>query len=83
MGIRRTARVVLNASGDRDNFALLSRSLGGLPVVNAVLDRLGLPALLAGALSAGDSRSKLAPAVAIRLVVTKPGAGPRPALRSG
>jgi len=54
---------------DGNEFGLLSRTLGGLPIVNAVLDRLGLPALLAGALPAADARVKLAPAVAIRLVV--------------
>jgi transposase len=64
--------------GDSDEFALLSRTLAGLPVVNAVLDRLGLPGLLAGALPAGDSRSKLAPAVAIRLVVTNLALGREP-----
>ncbi len=55
---------------DGSEFGLLSRTLGGLPIVNAVLDRLGLPALLADALPAADARLKLAPAVAIRLVVT-------------
>ena len=30
-----------------NEFALVSRTLGGLPIVNAVLARLGLPALLA------------------------------------
>jgi transposase len=53
-----------------NEFGLVSRMLGGLPIVNAVLDRLGLPAMLAGALPAADARIKLAPAVAIRLVVT-------------
>lgn len=57
-------------NGDVNEFGLVSRTLGGLPIVNAVLDRLGLPALLAAALSAEDARVKLAPAVAIRLVVT-------------
>jgi transposase len=51
-------------------FGLLSRTLGGLPIVKAVLDRLGLPALLAGALPAGDAGSSWASAAAIRLVVT-------------
>ncbi len=51
-------------------FGLVSRALGGLPIVNAVLDRLGLPALLSAALPADDARIKLAPAVAIRLVIT-------------
>src|SRR5450759_1504399 len=44
--------------------------VGGLPIVNHMLDRLGLPALIAGALPPEDARVKLAPAVAIRLVVT-------------
>jgi transposase len=51
-------------------FGLLSRALGGLPIVNVVLDRLGLPALLSAALPHDDPRVKLAPAVAIGLVVT-------------
>jgi transposase len=51
-------------------FGLVSRALGGLPIVNVVLDRLGLPALLSAALPHDDARVKLAPAVAIRLVVT-------------
>ena len=58
------------SNNDPNDFGLVSRTLGGLPIVNAVLDRLGLPALLAGALPAADARIKLAPAVAIRLVVT-------------
>jgi len=53
-----------------NEFALVSATLGGLPIVNHILDRLGLPALLAGALGADDARLKLAPAVAIRLVIT-------------
>jgi len=60
----------MSEPNDPKDFALVSRTLGGLPIVNAVLDRLGLPALLAGALAADDARVKLAPAVAIRLVVT-------------
>jgi len=55
---------------DGDEFGLASRTLGGLPIVNQVLDRLGLPALLAEALPVDDARVKLAPAVAIRLVIT-------------
>jgi transposase len=42
----------------------------GWAIVNLMLDRLGLPALLADALPAEDARLKLAPAVAIRLVIT-------------
>lgn len=55
---------------DGDEFALVSRTLGGLPIVNQVLDRLGLPALLADVLPDDDPRLKLAPAIAIRLVIT-------------
>ena len=56
--------------GDGGEFGLVSRTLGGLPIVNQMLDRLGLPALLADALPAPDARLKLAPAAAIRLAVT-------------
>ena len=41
-----------------------------LPILNHLLNRLGLPALLADALPEDDARLKLAPAVAIRLVIT-------------
>ncbi|HZJ05632.1 MAG TPA: IS1634 family transposase [Nocardioidaceae bacterium] len=58
-----------HGSEDSNEFGLVSRTLGGLPIVNQVLDRLGLPALLAGAVPAEDARLKLAPAVAIRLVI--------------
>lgn len=54
---------------DADDFELVSRTMGGLPIVNHVLDRLGLPALLADVLPGGDARRKLAPAAAIRLVI--------------
>jgi len=53
---------------DPDDLGLRSQVLGGLPIVNAVTDRLGLPALLAGALADGDARVKVSAAVAIRLV---------------
>jgi len=39
-----------------NEFGLASATLGGLPIVNLVLDRLGLPALLAGALPDNDAR---------------------------
>jgi transposase len=55
---------------DGDEFGLVSQAVGGLPIVNHVLDRLRLPALLADALPNDDGRLKLAPAVAIRLVIT-------------
>jgi hypothetical protein len=51
-------------------FTLRSQTIGGLPIVNNVFERLGLPALLSGVLPASDVRLKLAPATAIRLVVT-------------
>src|SRR5665811_2298276 len=62
--------VVMSQPNQEDDLALVSRALGGLPIINHVLDRLGLPALLAGVLPAGDARQKLAPAAAIRVVVT-------------
>jgi hypothetical protein len=51
------------------DYQLVSQLFGGLPIVNRVLDRLGLPVLLAAALPAGDTRVKLTAAAAIRLVV--------------
>jgi transposase len=60
----------MSQSNQEDDLALVSRALGGLPIINHVLDRLGLPGLLAGVLPAGDARQKLAPAAAIRVVVT-------------
>jgi transposase len=63
--------VVMSDPHDEANeFGLVSHTLGGLPIVKLMLDRLGLPALLAGALPGDDARLKLAPAVAIRLVIT-------------
>lgn len=56
--------------GEVEDFALASRTLGGVPIINAVWDRLGLDGLLAGALPVEDVRIKLAPATAIRVVVT-------------
>lgn len=53
-----------------EDYALVSHTLGGLPIVNHVLDRLGLPALLAAAAPPRDARVRLAPAAGIRLVVT-------------
>jgi transposase len=60
----------MSQSNQEDDLTLISCALGGLPIINHVLDRLGLPALLAGVLPAGDARQKLAPAAAIRVVVT-------------
>jgi transposase len=51
------------------DYGLVSRALGGLPIVNHFLDRLGLPGLLGEALGEVDGRTKLAPAAAIRLVI--------------
>ncbi len=55
---------------DAGSFGLTSRTLGGLPIVDHVLDRLGLPGLLGAALGEVDGRTKLAPAAAIRPVIT-------------
>ena len=55
---------------DPNELGLASQVLGGLPIINAVTDRLGLPALLAAALPDGDARVKLSAAAAIRLVVS-------------
>jgi len=55
---------------DPTDLALQSQVLGGLPIVNAVTDRLELPALLAASLPDGDARVKVSSAAAIRLVVT-------------
>lgn len=63
---------------DGDEFGLVSRTLGGLPILNLILDRLGLPALLADAMPNDDARLKLAPAVAIRLVITNLALGREP-----
>ena len=51
-------------------FDLSSQRLGALPLINHFLDRAGLPGLLDRYLPAEDARQKLAPAVAVRLVVT-------------
>ena len=51
-------------------FDLASQRLGALPLVDHFLDRAGLPALLGRYLPAADARVRLAPAVAVRLVVT-------------
>jgi len=55
---------------DPNDLGLQSQVLGGLPIINAVTDRLGLPALLAATLPDGDARVKVSAAAAIRLVVT-------------
>jgi len=55
---------------EADTFDLSSQRLGALPVVAHFLDRAGLPALLEKHLPAVDARLRLAPATAVRLVVT-------------
>ena len=44
---------------DGNEFGLVSSTLGGLPIVNHLLDRLGLPALLTDAMPDDDARLKL------------------------
>ncbi|MDQ3274208.1 MAG: DUF4277 domain-containing protein, partial [Actinomycetota bacterium] len=51
-------------------FDLHSQRLGALPLVNHFWDRAGLTGLLERYLPATDARVRLAPAVAVRLVVT-------------
>ncbi|HEX2263959.1 MAG TPA: IS1634 family transposase [Pseudonocardiaceae bacterium] len=51
-------------------FELASQRLGALPLVNHFLARAGLPELLEHYLPASDARVRLAPAVAVRLVIT-------------
>src|SRR5689334_9423635 len=51
-------------------FELSSQRLGALPVVNHFLVRVGLPGLLERYLPVTDARVRLAPATAVRLVVT-------------
>jgi transposase len=50
-------------------FDLVSRRLGGLPLVDHFLGRVGLTGLLERYLPGEDARLRLAPAVAIRLLV--------------
>ena len=59
-------------------YRLVSQTIGGLPIVDHVLDRLGLPELLDQVLPAGDVRVKLPAADAVRLVVTNLVAGREP-----
>jgi transposase len=51
-------------------FELRSQRVGALPLVNHFLDRAGLPGRLQRHLPAGDARVRLAPATAVRLVVS-------------
>lgn len=55
--------------GLQEPFALSSKRLGALPIVNHFLDRMGLPALLERYLPSDDPRLLLPPASAVRLVV--------------
>jgi hypothetical protein len=59
--------VVVDAAG---RFRLVSTRVGALPLINSFFDRLGLPALLEELVPVTDPRVKLAPADAVRLVVT-------------
>ena len=52
-----------------ERLRLESARIGAVPLINAFLDRLGLPALLHSVLAVTDPRLKLAPATAVRLVV--------------
>lgn len=54
---------------DAAAFTLRSHMLGALPVVNAFLDRVGLPAVLDRHLPHDDARLRLPPAVVIGVVV--------------
>ena len=53
-----------------ERFRLASTRVGALPLINFFFGRLGLPGLLGALLPVTDARVKLAPAAAIRLVVT-------------
>ena len=59
-----------DGAGVGAGFDLASRRLGALPLINHFLDRAGLPALLQRYLPAADARARLAPAVAVQLVIT-------------
>ena len=50
-------------------FRLESRWIGGLPIVNALLQRLRLDALLAQALPPPDPRAKLAPSTVLGVLL--------------
>lgn len=52
-----------------EGFTLDSPAIAGLPVINAIMDRLALPELLATTLPAVDGRTKVAPAQLVRLIV--------------
>ena len=50
-------------------FHLETRWIGGLPIINALLQRLGVDALLSEALPAPDVRAKLAPSAALGVLL--------------
>lgn len=54
---------------DPRRFRLESRWIGGLPIVNAILGRLHVDALLTRALPVPDGRTKLAPSAALGVVL--------------
>jgi len=68
--MRASVKPVVMDTPEADPFDLLSQRLGALPVVAHFLDRAGLPAVLDKHLPAADARVRLAPATAVRLVVT-------------
>src|SRR5680860_345101 len=68
--MRASVKPVVMDTPEADPFDLLSQRLGALPVVAHFLDRAGLPAVLDKQLPAADARVRLAPATAVRLVVT-------------
>lgn len=59
-----------NAADGSAGFELVSSRLGALPLVDHFLERTGLVGLLGRYLPAEDARVRLAPAVAVRLVIT-------------
>ena len=68
--MRASVKGVAMDTPEADPFDLTSQRLGALPLVAHFLDRAGLPALLDKHLPAVDGRVRLAPATAVRLVVT-------------
>jgi transposase len=61
-----------------EEFTLVSEVIGGLPIINNVIERLRLAELLAQALPAAGGRVKLAPAVLLRLVISNLALGREP-----
>lgn len=66
-----------------DDYALDSRQLGEMPVINAFMGRLGLAGLLAAFLPHDDRRVTLAPSAAIAVVVANLVIGRRPVYALG